>query len=71
MREWPSEQLTGYRDSGTTMTRLDLVNLNTRVTSVTIGKRRASSSKAMSVLVENNVALIFNELNGISEYTSN
>jgi hypothetical protein len=47
---------------------LHLVNLNTRVTSVTISERRASSSETGGILVEKNVAFILDELNDGSEY---
>jgi hypothetical protein len=50
---------------------LSLVNLNTRVTDVIISERRASSGETICVFVEDDVALIFDELNHVSEYMSN
>lgn len=53
------------------MARLDFVNLNTRVTGIAIGEPRASGGETFGIFVEDNVTLIFNELDGVSEYTSN
>ena len=59
----------GYRH-GTTVP-LSLVNLNARVADVIISEHRASSGETICIFVEDDVALIFDELNHVSEYMSN